>query len=259
MSSKEGMNMTESESKSVWTFDLEKFGARIYTIVDEAFRITPTCLSQEGLILALWDEWRSVVDQYPYEVYGWGWLPHAWSMADFTDTELNAEIESFRQWVDHRWAHFVDQMRIFLCTEMLSPESRRKHWPRQILRNAEVIRRTVESNESLFFSQVSLHLVTEWMWLIMGKHFPQLKDHTEKLYYLQLDRPVGASRGVETSLVKFDFDFSTPVVHAYPINESDVHDKTLVDDVREFGFSMVHGKRLPNRCLIDSKPEPSSE
>lgn len=68
----------------------------------------------------------------------------------------------------------------------------------------------------------------EIMWSCLDDYYwKRIALEGAKYLYVEYPWAVGVSRGVETKFLKFDFDLSTPVVHAYPIPKSEIPEGEL--------------------------------
>ncbi len=129
----------------------------------------------------------------------------------------------------------------FWKCRILGPERRAKHWPARGYSKAAVVKTSGQQKEGIFFPNVTVLDVQQGLWVAMAAFPQQMKRRKNRLFVVDTEAPVGASSGKETSLVRYDVDFSACCAHAYPVLRTDVKEHPFTSLGR---FGLYFKKRL---------------
>ena len=186
---------------------------------------------------ALWIQW---VEEYPNQIRSEGDLITDLASTDLEDfggdvVELRADLTNLKTWIGDAEAAFAKAIRVLGWTKYKSPADRIKHWPRRFLSDAAV-RQATERGDSMFRSIVTEGLLLRFFWLIMSKRTQEFLDGSRDTFYFDVDvnQPLGASKGVDTPYIVFKLDYNTPEVHAYPIPFSEIPSGEPIDRLSEW-------------------------
>lgn len=219
--------------KTIFEVDEFTFTHRFGQIASDTFPLEKIADSRSALYRQLKGMWMGGAAQYPELRYQWsGWKIFGWSTANWTDQELEAELQDFKAWLVALQPAFQEVTRVFHSAKFLTPDDRKKHWVGGKLSDAKVVERS-RKGQSYFFPRITPKVIESVVPKVMGRRFEEIFERRHKYFYMRYGQDVGGCRQKPTSLICFDLDYDTPVIHAYPVDLTDVDDPNRIDGVDE--------------------------
>jgi len=111
--------------------------------------------------------------------------------------------------------------------EIPKDEEQRRHFPSAVLSRDEICQRT-RRRPSLFYSGIRVSELQLVMYDLLEQRLYEIVTADKKRIHQRLDidaiNPIGCSRGLETTVIRYDLQFTSGVAHAYPVaaDESDI-------------------------------------
>lgn len=159
----------------------------------------------------------------------------------FGDDEdfIRGECMNIRSWIDGATKEFIDKARRFRDLRMASPQDHGKHYPKAFMNDKQIKEFTKQKRISLFYKQISFEWLERVVWAIIvdEEKWQEMMYVYKCKFFVDCMCVIGCSAGKEASNICFDFDLSTPIVHAYPVLKNGIRKSTkgnvlFIDDLQ---------------------------
>jgi hypothetical protein len=151
------------------------------------------------------------------------------TLEDEPDGRLRDEIPDIEQKIQRARKQYLGVVNRFVGMHLASREEYGKHFPPPGSTDAQVRELSKKGKKaSYFYESTDFKSLDEYMWWTLDDHWKLLLEDPTALIYFDVGSPIGASLGKDASMICFDFDFSTPIAHAYPVPKSSVDAESLL-------------------------------
>ncbi len=124
-------------------------------------------------------------------------------------------------WIGAARKRYAEEVGVYTRLKVADDSVQSKHFLPANVPNEKRLAKSLRGG-SVFYTKAQSEL-SHILWECLdGFNWRSIAIEGEKYLYVQYHSVAGASRGSETQFIKFDFDLSTPVVHGYPIPQSEI-------------------------------------
>jgi hypothetical protein len=139
------------------------------------------------------------------------------------DMSLERELPFIEEKISRAKAVYLNTIRRIVEMRFATTGDYSKHYPNPTWTNREIKTRTGKNKKiSIFYANSSVSNLEALMWDLLEKFWKLILEIPGCRMYVKTDSVIGAAKGDDTEYICYDFDFSTPIAHAFPVEQKDV-------------------------------------